>query len=196
MRSLLLIASTSVALCMGATAAQAQRSPSGCISDPEVIAALEAKDGLQNGADTLGRSAFVCGRDWSAANLLEQANARSPTVINQFNLAAAYVATGRLEAGLELYRQAAARGRFTDIILDAAYDTPSQRGIWVNVSDEANLRITWLSQMISTRSPGAEPFTAGQAGVDAAERTGLTVTAAQTGVRLTDEQALARDGLR
>lgn len=195
MRSLLLIASTSVALCMGATAAQAQNSTAGCVSDREVIGALEAADDTQNGADALGRSAFVCGHDWSAANLFEQANAREPSAVNQFNLAAAYVVTGRYEAGRELYRQAAARGGFTYVILDRAYDASSQRRFRVNVADEANRRIALLDQLIPARSPAAEPFTAGQAGVDAAERTDLPVTAARTSLRLTDEQALARDGL-
>lgn len=196
MRTLLLLATTSVALCLGAATAQAQDAAAPCVTDPETIAALETTDEGQQGAGTLGRSAMVCGHTWSAANLLEKANARAPTVINQFNLAAAYVATGRLEAGLDLYRVAAERGRFTNIILDRAYANPSQRALSVNVTDEANRRIARLSQRITARAPVAEPFTAGQAGVDAAERADLPSTALRTTPRLTDQEALARDGLR
>lgn len=196
MRSLLLLASTSVALALGAASAQAQAPTSACVTDPETIAALETPDDGLQGAGTLGRSAMVCGHAWSAANLLEQAHARAPTVINQFNLAAAYVSTGRLEAGLALYQQAAERGRFTNIILDPAYASPSQRALSVNVTDEANRRIARLNQRIAALGPVAEPFTAGQAAVDAAERADLPADAVRTAGRLTDEEALARDGLR
>lgn len=201
MRNLLLVASTSLAFSFGAAHAQAQttaqeRAQATCVNPAETVTALQSAESELQGEETLGRSAMVCGNRWSAANLLEKANARRPTATTQFNLAAAYVSTGRYEAATELFKQASANGANTNIILDPVHGDSSPRRRWVNVRDEADRRIAALALMTAGQTTASQPFTAEQAAVNASERTGAPVRTAPASERLSDEEALARDGLR
>ena len=84
----------------------------------------------------VGRYAFVSGAVWTAANIFEKENLRRSSPAARFNLAAAYAATGRAGAAVELYRSAARDGAYTTITLDTV-EGSRRRSESVNLAGEA-----------------------------------------------------------
>jgi tetratricopeptide (TPR) repeat protein len=117
--------------------------PTACEGPAQTILALQTPTTIID-SDQAGRSAALCGYSWSAANLLERTLRERPSPAARFNLAAAYVNTGRFDVAADLYRSAAADGEFSTLVLDRV-DSSQQRYTRVNVTDEANRRLRALA---------------------------------------------------
>ncbi|CAN5335481.1 hypothetical protein BH09PSE1_BH09PSE1_08070 [soil metagenome] len=160
--------------------------PADCAGPSETITALQSV--TTNGDNDLsGRSAALCGYTWSAANLLERSVKVRASPGARFNLAAAYVNTGRYDAAIDLYRSAAADGQFSSLTLDRV-DAGQRRWTRVNVADEANRRLETLSLIPTLATPA--PVVSVNTPEGAA-----TVMATIDAVHIPDDQALYRDSL-
>ncbi|HEX8471623.1 MAG TPA: hypothetical protein VF633_10955, partial [Brevundimonas sp.] len=103
---------------------------------------------LRGGA-LIGRSAFICGDPYSAADVFEKAVAQRPTVEARFNLATAYARTARYQAAADLYRTVVANGQFTVLTLDTEQGVSGSRPASFNAADEAAVRLADMGARIA-----------------------------------------------
>jgi len=137
----------------------------------------------------IGRFAFVSGAVWTAANVFENENAERASPVARFNLAAAYAATGRTTAAVDLYRSAARDGEFTTITLDSAIGS-ARRPTRVNVADEASRRADALELASGTIETAAIDDTGSLDGVVDPEAEAAEIVAS---AHLPDAAAVGRD---
>lgn len=193
MRSLFIATATvSLALSSPSLAQEVCRRPA------ETVAAVQAPDQLIT-ASVLGRSAFACGHQWSAAVIFEKALATRPTVVARFNLATAYAATERYGAAAELYQSVVEDGQFTRVRLDPKTDG-GRSTIRVNAADEAQRRLAALKIRIANdESPAsiADPTATPEAGTPDGGASTLTsqVQAIVASARVAPDRALFFDQL-
>ena len=85
--------------------------------------------------------------DWrKAGELSSEAYRRSPSLVNEFNLASYYARSGQYALAVPLYADVAANGQFSEgfAVYDYRHDPrPKREGF--NFSDEANRRLAELS---------------------------------------------------
>lgn len=192
MRKALLLAVLPLALCAGAAAA----AEPGCDKTTEITGLLGKPTEDAAAEAVVGRTAAACGRIWSAANLLERENARRSTPLARFNLAAAYARTGREAAAAALYRSVAQDGQRFWVILDPIYGT-NERQTRVNLALEARDRAAELEAGLAAggQLSTAAVLPAGAAGVDASAVVGGVPSPTTPPARISDAEALQRDGL-
>lgn len=186
-----------------------------CDGTAATVYALTAPDYRVDGEPVLGRSAYACGRYWSAANLMEKAASQRSSSLQRFNLAATYAQTGRLDEAEALYRTVVADGDFVRARADSSTIKRADREIGFGLGEEASRRLVALDRMRSlftaTRQTAstvtgavAGPRPADEAGVNAittefgvgplpAGSAGVDAVAARSGI--SDLEALRRDGL-
>ena len=85
--------------------------------------------------------------DWANATILAARSYReSPSIINEFNLAADYVQSGRAALAIPLYEDVAANGQFLEakVVYDYRSGARPDR-VQFNYGDEANRRIAELT---------------------------------------------------
>lgn len=172
-----------------------------CDRPQDTAGVVMASVTILDGKDVLGRTAFSCGHFWSAANLIEKSLVENRTVLERFNLAAAYARTGRYDEAESLYQSVMDDGDFIDARMDtaAAQNEVPVRGF--NLAEEAGRRRVALVRMRSllVRADTPSNLSALDAGTDAADitRPGTSTPpeASDTMAQISDAQALARDGL-
>lgn len=192
------------------------------LADPcdarETITALTGAERPMDRGPVLGRSAFSCGRYWSAANLMEKAAVSRSSSLQRFNLAATYARTGRLDEARSLYASVIADGDYIRARTDSVDVGPDVREAGVSLSEEAARRLTAMDRVQRltggpstaglaglTAGPAMTgPLAAERAAVDAltlegetgpapADAAGVEALALRSGI--TDVEALRRDGL-
>jgi len=170
---------TTALICFAGVAA-AQEAPGG-LSAPATVAITDEP--------VIGRFAFVSGAVWTAANVFENENAERASPVARFNLAAAYAATGRTPAAVDLYRSAARDGEFTTITLDSAIGS-ARRPTRVNVADEASRRADALELASGAIETAAIDDTGALEGVLDPEAEAAEIVAS---AHLPDAAAVGRD---
>jgi hypothetical protein len=150
----------------------------------DTTSAVRADPDRLSGKEERARTASVWGLDWSAVNLMEKAVAKRASPLSRFNLAATYARVGRNQAAIALYRQLLVDGQYTQARLDRS-ELVNRREVLrnVNLADESARRLAVLER--PARRSAATPFTATEAGVNAAAIEGVA--------RVSDEQAIALD---
>lgn len=165
-------------------------------ADTLALAKSDANSDLSTTTATVGLAAFAFGDRYTATNLLEHATADRDSVINRFNLAAGYQATGRPEQAAPLYAQLVTDGAFTHATTSANYIRPGKmRGF--NVADEsarrlATLRATRpvrLARVAASASDLGAPASASDFGVPASANVGANPASGY----IPDQQAQALD---
>jgi len=90
--------------------------------------------------------------DWAREVALAGASySKSASLLNEFNLATAYMHTGQNALAIPLYADVAANGQYTDVIAQYNYRTgPRPARVSYNMTDEANRRLTELTGQANT----------------------------------------------
>ena len=147
------------------------------------------------GAEVAGASSAYWGDKWTAANLFERANTPDSRVLDRFNLAATYQATGRFAEAATLYRSVQKDGvyiRASGVGTNAEriQGTRTQR---FNLADESTARLAYLDGMLAswaapTPVAASEIRSAEAAGVQASAVVGTPIQG-----RVSDQTAIQRD---
>lgn len=190
-----------------------------CDNPGETVYALTAPEYRVDGEPVLGRSAYACGRFWSAANLMEKAAVQRSSSLQRFNLAATYAQTGRLEEADALYRTVVADGNYVRARTDSSPSDSSDWEVGFGLAEESTRRLAALNRVRALLAPNqqtstqqtasvagttAGPRVAEQSGVNAvtlenrlgplpAGEAAVDAVATQSGI--SDLEALQRDGL-
>lgn len=185
-----------------------------CDNPAETVYALTAPEYRVDGEPVLGRSAYACGRFWSAANLMEKAAVQRSSSLQRFNLAATYAQTGRLDEADALYRTVVADGDYVRARTDSSPLNGSNWDVGFGLAEESIRRLAALSRVRALLAPAqqtalvtgnaAGPRVAEQSGVNAvtvenspgplpAGAAAVDAVASQSGI--SDLEALRRDGL-
>jgi hypothetical protein len=170
-----------------------------CATTTHDMARQEARTTLANAAElsgtntaeVVGKTAMAWGDEYTAANLFERAADSRDSVGKRFNLAGAYLETGRLVQAAALYRELVRDGEYTYAYSGrriGALDAPVRR---FNVADESARR---LAQIVSQNPYLFPQVSAGSAlsAEAAATPVSATVGAAPNG-RIPDATAIALD---
>lgn len=179
----------------------------------ETVTALTGAERPMDRGPVLGRSAFSCGRYWSAANLMEKAAVSRSSSLQRFNLAATYARTDRLDEARALYASVIADGDFVRARTDSMDVGPDVQEAGVSLAEEAARRLAALDRVQRlTGGPApadavrlaSGPLAAERAGVDALTLEGepepvtadaASVEALALRAGISDDEALRRDGL-
>jgi hypothetical protein len=133
------------------------------------------------------------GDKWTSANLFERADAPGKSVIDRFNLAAAYQTTGRLAEAAPLYRSVQAEGWAKRVTSSPVNADPTHRLVRFNLADEAGSRLAYIEQQLAQ---GVAPSPVAFSAIRSAEAAGTPASAIVgtpvTG-RISDAAAIARD---
>lgn len=186
-----------------------------CDTVTETVYALTAPVERVDGEPVLGRSAFACGRYWSAANLMEKATIQRGSVLQRFNLAATYAQTGRYDQAEALYRSVVEEGDYVRARSDSSPVRAGDAQTGFGLASEAARRLAALQTVrrlfdgpattVAAAAGGPVlPRTAEQAatnagtveggtGPTAADGSGIDASALEGGI--SDAEALRRDGL-
>ncbi|MBB5746360.1 hypothetical protein [Brevundimonas variabilis] len=214
----------SVGLCLVVAGLASTPAHAGPCDDPAAtIYALTAPAYRVDGEPVLGRSAYACGRFWSAANLMQKAAVQRSSSLQRFNLAATYAQTGRFEEADALYRTVIADGDFVRARADSSPRNGEERETGFGLAEEATRRLAAITRLRALLTPASQtslaptpsqtaalaggptgPRAAEQAGVNAvtvenrtgplpAGAAGVDAVATQSGI--SDLEALRRDGL-
>lgn len=186
-----------------------------CDAPGETVYALTGPPAFVDGERVLGRSAYSCGRYWSAANLMEKAAQERASSLQRFNLAATYARTGRYDQAETLYQSVISDGDFIRARSDTSYVRPGEIEQGFGLAEEARRRLAALRSLrtmfdlpaatgtASVAGP-AGPLVADQSGANAValESAALPVAVDAAAVEaiagaagISDVEALQRDGL-
>jgi hypothetical protein len=133
-----------ITTCLSSLNASAFDRPSDSLAEASRALAATGGDDPALSDEAVGQTAIQWGNDWTGTNLFERAAAADPTILNRFNLAAAYQKTGRLERALTIYHALEKDGQYTWLISIPEYSQPD----WVvrfNVAEESARRISELA---------------------------------------------------
>jgi hypothetical protein len=169
-----------------------------CASQPREMARSEALSLVNTPAsvsasrahETTGLGLLTSGDRWTGANMLEKAVDGYGDVSSRFNLATAYMQTGRYAQAGELYRGLVNDGQFVWATTrrDVRNQLPPRR---FNIADESARRLALIEGRTTYASAdGAVAATAFGTNVAA------VVGAPATQGRISDAEALRRDGIR
>ncbi|MCR5879528.1 hypothetical protein [Phenylobacterium sp. J367] len=169
-----------------------------CATTTHDAARMEARTTLANAAelsgtdaaDVVGKTSIAWGDRFTAANLFERATDDRASVGKRFNLAGAYLVTGREAQAAALYRELVRDGQFTYAYSNRPMDNRNVPVRRFNIADESARRLA----QIEARNPAFAPAPA--SGVLSAESFGTPVSATVGGLpggRISDERAMALD---
>ncbi|MCI3132718.1 hypothetical protein [Phenylobacterium aquaticum] len=155
----------------------------GALSDPANVRRAEV---------AAVRSAYW-GDKWTAANLFERANAPGMSVVDRFNLAATYQATGRLAEAAPLYRSVQTDGwakRVTSAPVDADH---THRLVRFNLADEATSRLAYIDLQMAEAALISRPAASTIRSAEAAGTPASAIVGTPGRGRISDAAAIARD---
>ncbi|HEY8573137.1 hypothetical protein [Phenylobacterium sp.] len=181
-----------------ATIALAGLAATACASGPREMARSEAIS-LANSApsvaasrahETTGLALITSGDRWTGANMLEKAVDGYGDISSRFNLATAYMQTGRYAEAANLYRGLTNDGQFVWATTrrDVRNQLPPRR---FNIADESARRLA-LIEGRTTFASASGAVAAGAFGTPVAAVVGVPATSG----RISDAEALRRDGIQ
>lgn len=155
----------------------------------------QATPASAHASEVVGLTAVTYGDRWTGANLLEQAvDAEPGSVSARFNLAAVYQKTGRLPEAATLYRSLLTDGQFTTAVTRRDPEHANLAPRRFNIADESARRLADIGRQLTyAQAANGRASAATEAGVPVAAIVG---GAALTRGRISDEEALRRDGIR
>lgn len=144
-------------------------------------------------AEVAAATSAYWGDKLTAANLFERADASGKSVVDRFNLAATYQATGRLAEAAPLYRSVQTDGWSKRVTSSPVNADRTHRLVRFNLADEAGSRLAYIEEQLAqgARLPPLASSTIRSAEAAGAPASAIVATP-QRG-RISDDAAIARD---